>query len=158
MTEPEIKPFAGYYSYNTLNSNPIVSDNLLLIGAKAKFKTGTTASAAVGGFLKQGSKPLLELKASQHLFNAGKVNFKAQARGRFFTDGTTQLRGAMEASYPLKNGVTAYLSTHFTTKDGRQTVGGWLGASYKNVSAEIQVDRGLQTHKTNIMANFIVNI
>ncbi|MBR6126850.1 hypothetical protein IKQ21_04115 [bacterium] len=158
MPGPEVKPFAGYYSYNTLNSNPIESDNLLLIGTIAKFNTGTTVSTAVGGFIKQGSKPLLELKASQHLFNTGNVNFKAQTRGRFFTDGTTQLRGAVEASYPLKNGVTPYLTTHFTSKDGKQTVGGWFGASYKNVSAEIQVDRGLQTHKTGVMANFIVNI
>lgn len=158
MTGPEVKPFAGYYSYNTLSSKPVVSDNLLLIGAKAKFDTGTTVSTAVGGFIKQGSKPLLELKASQNLFKVGNVNFKAQARGRFYTDGATQLRGAMEASYPLKNGVTPYMSTHFTTKDGKQTAGGWFGASYKNVSAEVQVDRGLQTHKTSVMANFIFNI
>ena len=158
MADPEIKPYAGYYSYSTLNSNPMTSDNLFLIGTKASFNTGTTVSAAVGTFIKQNEKPMLEVKASQKLFNVGNVNFKAQARGRFKTDGYTQLRGAVEASYPLKNGVTPYVTTHFTTKDGEQTVGGWVGASYKNVSAEFQVDRGIQTHKTGVMANFIVNI
>ena len=157
MTGPEIKPFAGYYSYNTL-SRKITSENLLLIGAEANLKTGTTISAAAGSFMQQGEKPMLEIKASQLLFKAGNINFKAQTRGRFKTDGSVQLRGALNMSCPLNSGVTPFAAAHFTTKDGMKKLGGWFGVSYKNVSAEIQIDRGLRNHKTDVMANFMFNI
>lgn len=154
MTEPQLRPFGAVYSYNSTNS----SDNLFLIGAKGHFSAGTDASIGVGGILKTQEKPLLELKLTQNLGTFQNMNFKAQARGRFKTDGYSQFRGSVEVNHELKNGITPYAAGQVTSVNGDINTGGWAGVRYKNVAAEVEYKNYPKQNDSKWFVNFMLNI
>ena len=161
MGFPDLKGYASYSNYYDITNKS--NEGLLLLGAKTKFNTNTTLSFGVGndcnidanGNVK--NKPALEVKATQDLGNAGNVNFTAQARYRRI-DGNDQYRGVVGANYQLKNGAKPYAATHFTTKNGVNTTGGWVGCSYKNVSMELQGNYNLNNHSSSVLLNCILNV
>ena len=147
-----IKPYASYSNYYSITNKS--NESLLLLGGKADFGTGTTLSAGIGSdwsIDKKGCSPLkpaIEFKVKQDLGQIGDTHFNAQGRIRII-DGDAQYRVTAGASHK-----DVYASGHFSTKNGVNTVGGWVG--YKNV--EFQGNYNLKTKKPEFMFNFFINI